>query len=315
MTISDSWGYKLGDTSFKSPRTLVRNLVDIVSKGGNYLLNVSPTGEGILLPQSVASLKGIGQWMKNNSESIYGTTASPFGSLNWGRCTKKALGSGAVLYLHVFDWPTNGELLVPGVTNAVLQTYLMGDLAPLKVRHENSGVVVSLPPQAPDEIDTVIVMKVAGALNIKVEKEVKAPGVLAAQQSDGSLVLTPPMAYLHNNEGGKQVALQYRGETSHIGYWTDANAWVEWSFKMNRPGRFEIWADLALEQGPSRFQIGLPKKQAAVEVVSTGGFDKFVKTRVGEIVIDQAGDYTLQMNPEPEHWKPINVRELVLKPK
>jgi len=314
MTISDSWGYKLGDTDFKSPKTLVRNLVDIVSKGGNYLLNVSPTGEGILLPQSVASLKGIGQWMKNNSESIYGTTASPFGSLKWGRCTKKAFGSGAVLYLHVFDWPTNGELLVPGVTNAVLQTYLMGDLAPLKVRHENSGVVVSLPPQAPDEIDTVIVMKVAGALNIEGAQAVNATGVLAVPNSDGSLVLTPPMAYIHNNEGSKQASLQKRGETPHIGHWTDQNAWVEWSFKIDRPGRYEIWADMALEKGPGRFQIGLPKKQATAEVAATGNFDKFVKMRVGEIIIDQAGDYTLQMNPEPEHWQPINVRELVLKP-
>jgi len=67
-------------------------------------------------------------------------------------CPQRILG-GAILYLHVFDWPTNGELLVPGLTNALLQTYLLGDLAPLKVRQENSGVVVSLPPQAPDEMD------------------------------------------------------------------------------------------------------------------------------------------------------------------
>jgi len=92
------------------------------------------------------------------------------------------------------------------------------------------------------------------------------------------------------------------------------DAWVEWSFKIDRPGRFGIWADLALEKGPSRFQIGLPQKQAPTEVAATGNFYKFVKTRVGAIIIDQAGDYTLQMNPESDHWQPINVRELVLKP-
>jgi len=157
-------------------------------------------------------------------------------------------------------------------------------------------------------------MKTAGALNIKVEKEVKAPGVLAAQQSDGSLVLTPSMAYIHNNEASGEASLQKRGDTPQIGHWTDQNAWVEWSFKIDRPGRFEIWADLALEKGPSRFQIGLPKKPAVIEVAATGSFDKFVKTRVGEIVIDQAGDYTQQMKPESGHWKPINVREVVLRP-
>lgn len=218
-----------------------------------------------------------------------------------------------MLYLHVFDWPTNGELLVPGVTNEVLQTCLMSDLASLKSCHENSRVVVSLPPQAPDEMDRVIVMKVAGALNIEVAQAATVTGALPMQAADGSLVLTPPMAYMHYNEGSKQASLQKRGETPHIGRWTDQNAWVEWSFEIVRSGRFEIWADTALEHGPSRFQIGLAKKQAAVEVTATGNLDKFVKTRIGEIVIEQAGDYTLQMKPAPGRWKPINVRELVLK--
>jgi len=79
MPISGSWGYKRGDNDFKSVRTLIRNFADIASKGGNYLLNISPTGEGTLLPQAIERLHAIGAWMKTNSESIYGTTASPFG--------------------------------------------------------------------------------------------------------------------------------------------------------------------------------------------------------------------------------------------
>ena len=81
MPISGSWGFKRSDTDFKSTTTLIRNLVDIASKGGNYLLNVSPTGEGTLLPEAVERLKAIGQWMKTNSESIYDTNASPFTKL------------------------------------------------------------------------------------------------------------------------------------------------------------------------------------------------------------------------------------------
>ena len=77
-------------------------------------MNVSPTGEGTLLPQATERLKAIGRWMKVNSESIYDTTASPFGKLPWGRCTRKAVDDGTLLYLHVFDWPDDGELPVPG---------------------------------------------------------------------------------------------------------------------------------------------------------------------------------------------------------
>jgi alpha-L-fucosidase len=125
MPISGSWGFKKSDTSFKSTETLIRNLVDIASKGGNYLLNVSPTGEGTLLPQATERLKAMGKWMKVNSESIYGSSGSPFGKLDWGRCTKKEYAKGTTLYLHVFDWPEDGKLFVPGLENKVEQAYMM----------------------------------------------------------------------------------------------------------------------------------------------------------------------------------------------
>ena len=78
MTINDTWGYKSYDNNFKSTETLLRNLIDIASKGGNYLLNVGPTAEGVIPAAEVERLKEIGRWMDVNSEAIHGTTASPF---------------------------------------------------------------------------------------------------------------------------------------------------------------------------------------------------------------------------------------------
>ena len=78
MTMNDTWGYKSYDQNWKSTETLIRNLVDIASKGGNYLLNVGPTSEGLIPEPSVERLKAVGKWMKVNGEAIYATTASPF---------------------------------------------------------------------------------------------------------------------------------------------------------------------------------------------------------------------------------------------
>jgi alpha-L-fucosidase len=79
MTLNRHWGYYRGDEEFKSTETVVRNLVDIASKGGNFLLNVGPTGEGVIPAGSVARLRAAGQWLARNGAAIYGTSASPLG--------------------------------------------------------------------------------------------------------------------------------------------------------------------------------------------------------------------------------------------
>lgn len=109
MTMNTTWGYSDHDHQWKSNETLIRNLIDVASKGGNYLLNIGPKADGSAPSESVDAMSAIGAWMSRNGESIYGTTASPFEKLDWGRATRKR----DRLYLHVFDWPKDGKLLVP----------------------------------------------------------------------------------------------------------------------------------------------------------------------------------------------------------
>ncbi len=159
MTMNDTWGYKSDDHNWKSNKVLIQNLADIASKGGNFLLNVGPTAEGLIPDASVERLAAIGNWMKVNSESIYGTTASPLGKLPWGRCTAKP----GKLYLHVFDWPTNLKLEVPGLKNQVNKAYLLSDKkrTKLSVRRElKDKIAIRIPREAPDAVNTVVVLEI-----------------------------------------------------------------------------------------------------------------------------------------------------------
>jgi alpha-L-fucosidase len=171
MTMNRTWGFRSYDHDWKSTATLIHNLVDITSKGGNYLLNVGPTSEGVIPGPSVERLQAVGAWMKVNGQAIYGTTASPFAHLDWGRCTKKVTPDGTTLYLHVFDWPKDGKLVVPGLKNEIVRAYLLkpnflGWHKRLPTANDTAGVTVSVPENAPDNISSTVVLKLAGAPEI-----------------------------------------------------------------------------------------------------------------------------------------------------
>jgi len=168
MTMNDHWGYNKHDDNWKSGEDLIQKLADIASKGGNFLLNIGPTSEGVFPQPSIDRLREIGAWMKVNGESIYGTKASPFKNLEWGRCTQKAVEGGARLYLHVFQWPANGMLVVPGILNQPKQAYLLVDAEknPLNVTRQEDALVISVPMKAPDPYNGVVVLDVVGEADI-----------------------------------------------------------------------------------------------------------------------------------------------------
>ena len=170
MTINDTWGYKSYDTNFKSTEKLLRNLIDIASKGGNYLLNVGPDAAGVIPEPEAQRLREMGAWMQVNGEAIYGTTASPFKQqLPWGRCTRKVTWRGTTLYLHVFDWPKDGKLVVPGLKNRVKSVWPLADPhhRPLGAESNADGLTITVPATAPDAISSTVVVKVKGALDIQ----------------------------------------------------------------------------------------------------------------------------------------------------
>lgn len=145
MTMGQTWAHNPKETSWKAPGTLVRNLVNVVSRGGNYLLNVGPTAKGTFPPEAVERLKYIGRWMTQYNQAIYGATYTPLQGQPWGQATRK----GEKLFLHVFDWPANGRLEInsfPGLAKTV--TLFNGEA--LAFNQDGMRLVIELPAQSSD---------------------------------------------------------------------------------------------------------------------------------------------------------------------
>ena len=113
----------------------------------------------------------------STAKSIYGTSASPFKLLAWGRCTKKAIDGGTRLYLHVFNWPADGKLVVPGIYNEVKLGYLLADESkkPLAVKRQEDALVVDLPAKAPTPYNSVVVLDLVGKPDVNDPPEISAP--------------------------------------------------------------------------------------------------------------------------------------------
>jgi alpha-L-fucosidase len=175
MTMNGSWGFKSWDTNWKSTKTLIRNLINIASKGGNYLLNIGPTAEGEIPQQSIDRLQEIGRWMKVNGAAIYGTQRSPVEKPAWGYITRKDGKTATILYLSVCEWPVNGKIVLEGLADARSAVLLVGKTK-LKTDKTSKGLEIQLPKQMPDPIATVVKLELKGKL---------ASGTSSAGQSKG----------------------------------------------------------------------------------------------------------------------------------
>ncbi len=301
QTLNGTWGYSRFDQQWKTPGVVIRRLVEIVSKGGNYLLNIGPMADGTIPAPSVAVLEQVGAWMRKNGDSIYGTSACPM-EFPWGRCTIK----DNRLFLHVFSPPADGILRVSGLRNPVRTAYaLLEPSRKLAVRGSGGVTAISLPPGGRDENDTVIVAEIAGKL--ETEPFVLTQGSDLGFELDTMAAATSGKAAKRFNREGK----------FHIARWTAPEDSATWTLLISQAGTYSVRIRYAArpESAGARYVLNVGPQSLEGAVEQTGPWYQYRTFDLGMAKIEKAGRYLVTMHPaESAGHNLMYLQSVVLQP-
>ena len=273
VTINDdSWGYNKYETSFKTERELIRMLVEVVSKGGNLLLNIGPKPDGTIQDEFVTRLNAIGRWMNVNGDSIYGTTASPFERMSFfGRSTVK----GNKLYLHVFEWPKDGALRVAGLRNIVHSAKLLADPSrTITGQRDGDDVVLSLKGAAPDEVASVIELTLDGA-------PVAAP-FANRPDSNGLITLGVESCEIETEFEQKAKKENAMGHV-YLTRWTRDKDVPFWKLKVPKAGRYTVELTYSSRRSDVAYAVEIGGISLRGITASTGNEWVFRAHTLGEV--------------------------------
>lgn len=151
-TMNNSWGFNINDRNFKSEKRIIQYMVSAAGNNANFLLNVGPMPNGVIQPEFVDTLQKVGDWMKQNGESIYDTRGGMVPAQEWGVITFKP----HILYVHVIKTPKQSYIFIPSVEGKVTGATLFADGSVLKYKQQPEGVFVYTDNIKFDPIDTII---------------------------------------------------------------------------------------------------------------------------------------------------------------
>lgn len=310
-THNDTWAYSATDHNWKSPAELVSRLVRVVSLGGSYMLNVGPTGKGIIPADSAVILRETGRWLRRNAESIYGTGPSPLARQAWGVATARP----GMLYLHILNWPKGGELWIPGLSVSIKRAYWLVSGKQVKCGRKAGCMCLQLPEVPPDRPAAVIALEVRGRISVSKGRALVHPGMVNE--------LDAPFARLAGCKHGKQSWMEKFGDWHHADFvenWQPGGT-ATWSFTLPKPGLFYLYADYDCrdDANDSEWELTVGQNRWAFPVMATGG-GVFGRTRIrherlGVIHLPRAGGYSLRIRSMSAKEQPaFRLQRMTLEP-
>jgi alpha-L-fucosidase len=341
-TANDTWAYAWYDRNWKSPTEIAERLVRVVSRGGTYMLNVGPDGTGRIPEQSARILREVGKWVHAHEEAIHGTDSTPFGPLAWGECTAR----GNTLFLHVFQWPADGTLILPGLHAKVKRATLERDKPLAHETGMNQGVTLNVQRSTLNAqvMDEITFEQKDGLLTLRVPKlrpdtlipvvTLELAGPVEASREAYVLngcrnTLEMGVAALKGCEVKAVNWMEKFGDWKHMEClvgWQGPERSATWDFKTVSPGSFYLDVEYTCpaEDDYSEWGIRCGDNNLTFPLIDTGerparkafggALPRFRTYRVGVIDFPKPGAQQLTFGPTGADGKNIRVTALRLLP-
>lgn len=288
-TTNESYGYSQYDSSHKPVAFFIQLMAKAASRNGNLLMNIGPKGDGTFDTRDVTILKGIGDWMDKNYESVGGAGASGMVWQNWGVTTRK----GNKLYLHVFEWPANGILHVGYLPAMVKKAYLLVDAAkkPLTIKQVNALThsTIQLPAKAVDTANTVVVLELGGHV-----KNDNMPFVAP------NIPLSRLLAFdaIRSGQG-----LQYgdgKAGRYYVEGWKSPEQYLRWQFRTVEATQYKLVIKyLAGKEAGGRYSLDFLPDKKEYQVRNS--------PMEGEVITEELNTITLRAGVHDLEFRPVTV--------
>ena len=301
-TNNDSWSFAWYDNNFKSPKEILHRLISTVGRGGTYLFNVGPNGDGVVPEIGAKFLEQAGDWIKKYPQVVYGAGSSPWGhALPWGDVTTQENS----LFLSVFDWPQDGKLYLPGLQSEIASVTILGDKSTeLKYSQKNEWAIFEVPYKKPDSPVAVI--------EVKLKKEPKADQTHGIYPNIETTVLTD-FAKVSGAEKKSIRWMEKFGEwkkTTQVSKW-ETNGTVQWDVNVLEPGYYYL--DLNYK-GKDRLVWKTTTDEGIMVQNEQAATEKYNAYPMGILEFKTAGKHTITVSLVRGDAETSSLKSIIIKP-
>ena len=316
FTHNDSWGFIDHDMNFKTSNEIIQLLARVASKGGNLMLNIGPDGKGNFPYYSMKYLKETGRWLAVNGESIYGTTYGFIPAQPWGVTTSKP----GKLFLHVFNRPENGKLLVPDFGNQVNNVYTLEGKRKLGFKQNGKDLIIDIFSPTEAAANTVVVVEYNGKQPVY---DAASP-VTVSQQYATNNVNAVSAKISGNTKIANLTYSHYFGDWKHATCVTEMGSpddAATFQIRIADPGDYKVILEYACPQASANQEgiLEITGKKYLFRTLHTSEFASnspllFIKHTVAIITIEKSGFYTITIRPFQQGKELFKLKTVILEP-